>query len=116
MQADNRTIIYIITGRTPESARAAVAAAKSESAPDVVSIFASRAFPGGIEERLEERYRIGDYFDDIEISGVSGDPLSCQIIFRVREGVDSFWKALIDRVLSRVRSAAGVSIRFMTPG
>ncbi len=116
MQVDNRTIVYVITGRTQESARAAEAAAKLEIAPEAVSIFVSRAFPGGIEKRFEERFRIGDYFDFIEVSDVSGDPLSYRIAFHVREGVDSWWKALIDRVLSRVRSTAGVSIKFMTPG
>lgn len=108
MQTDNRTIIYVITGSTPESARAAGAVAKIESAPDAVSTFVSRAFPGGVEKRMEERFRIGDYFDFIEVSDVAGDPLSCRIEFHVREDVDSFWKALIDRVLLRVRNAGGV--------
>lgn len=96
-------VTWTITAKTLEQASNAHEIAKNESEPDRVVTFIVRAFPNGIEKRYEEKYRIGDYFDKIEISDVTDN--SFEIAFYVREGVISKWKDLSVGLLSKMREA-----------
>ncbi len=56
-------------------------------------------FPGGIEQQREERYRLGDYFDEITL--VPKDNMNSLLTFEIKPGVSSMWKYLVMRVLKK---------------
>lgn len=65
--------------------------------------------PGDIERHT---YRLGDYFDDIQMKQ---DEPHCrlEITFHIRQDVDSHWKDLVMAVLRSLnKSFSGISIEF----
>lgn len=71
-----------------------------------------RSYPCGIEKQVTTFRRLGDYFDSINVA-TSGrkDDTSFKMVFRVRHGVDHYWKDLMLRILRSFKSDdADVSI------
>jgi hypothetical protein len=91
--------------RSEESARTRID-------PNDVVFRAVRHFPGGAERRTTETYRLGDYFERIELHpDTSPSQLSFRLVFYIREGVDSHWKHVMMSVLrSIVEDLSGVSV------
>ena len=65
--------------------------------------------PGEVEKHT---YRLGDYFDSIEL--LSDEPNSrLKMTFHIRQDVDSHWKDLLMAVLRSLgKRCSGISIEF----
>ena len=65
--------------------------------------------PGQTEKRI---YRLGDYFDSIEL--LHDEPnKTLRLTFHAREGVDSRWKDLLMAVLRALgKRFAGITVEF----
>lgn len=112
MKTDTPTVVCVIASEAPEVLHAVEEMARVKSAPDNVSVAVGRAFPGGVEERVERRYRVSDYFESVEITENAADA-SFTIVFHVRRGVDGYWKDLIAHILMDVEQA-GASVKSVT--
>lgn len=92
-----------------ESLRTATEFAQHRVRPDEEITRTHVTFPGGVERREVRAFRLGDYFDTIELlSGSSGE--SFTLTFHVNPGAGADWKYLIVSVLRELNeSARGVS-------
>jgi len=61
-----------------------------------------QSFPDGVERRTTKYYRLGDYFDSIELIHSQSEILSLKLIFYPKEGVSTYWKALLMGVLRSI--------------
>lgn len=102
---EKATIVCVISGPTPEMLRAGEHLARTESALDRVSTVVSFSFPGGVERRVERSYRIGDYFDRIEIGNLMSEGRSFEMVFHVRPDAGRYWKDLIVGILRDMEQA-----------
>ena len=105
MKNEKATIVCIIRGQTPDVMRAGKALARNESALDRVSTVASFSSPGGVDRIVEHSYRIGDYFENIEVGALTDDCRSFEIIFHVRPDAGRYWKDLLVGILSVLERA-----------
>jgi hypothetical protein len=103
---------YLIRCDSTETLRHAIRVAKVRIHRDEEITRTFRTFPGGIERRQIASYRIGDYFDRIDLIQNESDPLSFELVFHVHQGVDSTWKALIVSVLRSINDdLPGISVK-----
>jgi hypothetical protein len=78
-----------------------------EIAPEAVYVDEVRAFPGGIETRFREPYRLGDYFESVQVlPSTERKPTSFHLLFRRWPTAPRFWKDLMVRILQKVRDEA----------
>lgn len=100
---DVLSIAGIVRGESAEIVRKATEVARHVTRPDEEITRTLRTYPGG-NERLEIRaFRLGDYFDKIELlPDESGDASSFKLVFQIRQGVDSSWKPLLVAVLRAI--------------
>lgn len=112
---DRRTITCIIQCESEDALRRSQEFTKERIALDEAIHKTFRTYPGGVE-RLEHRsYRLGDYFDRIELqSDVAGGPFSFALVFHTHQDVDSYWKDLVVAALRRISEATGAKIHSIT--
>ena len=70
--------------------------------PDEVIHRTFLTFPRGIEQRNVRSFRLGDYFDNVELSEIDDDQSSFLIVFHVSQGVESYWKDLVSAILRTI--------------
>lgn len=105
------TIASIVRGDSTETLRKATAIAREMTRLDEEITRTFITSPGGIERREVRAFRLGDYFDRIELlPSESDNSASFTLTFRIRHGVDSSWKALLVAVLRTIsESVPGIS-------
>jgi hypothetical protein len=99
-----------------ETLRQAMELARTCIHPDNEIVKTFRTFPAGVERREVRAFRLGDYFDGIQLIREESDgPLSFRLIFRVSQSVrDNYWKDLLVAVLRSVSDGLpGVSTSIM---
>lgn len=106
------TITCVIVCKTAEMLREAEELARDRfNLSETISITYAYA-PGGVETRFVKDFKLGDYFESIDVERDESDAAcSFKIIFHSRQGVTSYWKDLMMAVLRSVREATGASIR-----
>lgn len=97
---------------SPETLRHSQELARQRIRLDRIIEKTFRSFPGGVEKRIHKEYRLGDYFDSIELTDADsrGESPSFKVIFHVHGSVDSFWKDLVVTVLRSISDEAGASL------
>lgn len=69
----------------------------------------------GVETRRSEAYRLGNYFDRIDVKEAK-DGSSLTLTFWVRPSADSLWKDLVMAILRSIRDSVGAfSVEFAQP-
>jgi hypothetical protein len=103
---DARTVTCVVTCKSAEILRRSAVLAKRWTDHNETVIQTIRRFPGGVEETVVYNYRLGDYFDSIELQpGTMDEAFSFQLVFRLRRGVESGWQYLVMAVLRAITDA-----------
>lgn len=108
-------IVCVVRCASADALRAAIEIAERLNHPDseITRIFVT--MPGGGEEKRD--FRIGDYFDRIELMYSGSSDASFSLTFHIRGGVDSSWKAVLVAALQAIReSAPGVKVSIIPGG
>lgn len=113
MSNDTATITCVIRAESPEKLRLAEQMAAEKVALDNIITDVIKAYPGGVETTRTERYRLGDYFDQIQILAGSSSQ-SFRLVFHRRADAKRFWRELIAEVLRSLRESTGISIGEIT--
>lgn len=72
---------------------------------DAVQVFMRTSSPGGVRKTEEIPYRIGDYFQHIEISPLENDAAALRIMFHRRPDAGRLWKDLMVKILRSAQEA-----------
>jgi hypothetical protein len=111
MEHGTNAITWIIACDSWETLRQAKQFAQSESDPDRTFDDIAISFPNGIEQRVTERHRLGDYFERVQIVPSDSHSTSFKLVFQPRQGAKRYWKDLMVRILGSLRQDfSGVSI------
>lgn len=100
------TVTCLVRSESPEELRAAERVAAEKSSLDRVITDVVHRFPRGVEQREEVKYRLGDYFDGIQVLRAPANAKSFKIVFRVRQDAGRFWRDLMVDVLRSIRSSS----------
>ena len=114
VQSDRRSVTCVLECKSAEILRQAKELASKRIDLGEIVPRTLRYFPKGVEKRIVESYRLGDYFEKIELADEATDDLSFKLIFHPRQGVTSYWKDLMMAVLKSISdSSDGVVINSM---
>jgi hypothetical protein len=98
-----QTITGIARCESAETLRTAIELAERVIHPNTEIVKTILTLPGGVEKREKRAFRLGDYFNEIELLPNEADaPPSFVLVFHIREGVTSFWKDLLMTVLHEI--------------
>jgi hypothetical protein len=116
MRADALTIVCVISCESAGILRAVVELAIKKVSLDNVFTSVKRATPGGVDTRIVEDHRLGDYFEEIQIVEGSGDsPWSFRLVFHPRKDANRYWRDLLVNILQSIKdSSGGVAVRSVT--
>jgi hypothetical protein len=107
-------ITCLVRCESAESLRAATEVVERLNQPDTVIPKTFITLPGEREERL---FRMGDYFDKIELKpSESGDSASFSLLMYIGESASSFWKDLLMEALQTLRECAPGVRASIVPG
>jgi hypothetical protein len=112
---DTSAIICVFAGRSRNTLRQAELLAQKEidlnkTVEDIVI-----SYPDGVEQRTTEYYRLGDYFDRIQILDHPDDSQFFELVFHPRLDAGKYWKDLVEiTIVSIGKSAPGVWIASVT--
>jgi hypothetical protein len=110
MRDKTQPISWKVNCKRPADLQKAESVARSEAEPDRVLKDAARTTPGGVENIVTTYYRVGDYFQSVQV--FPDEQNAFRIVFYPRPNAGRYWKDLMANVLRAVRdSAEGVSIR-----
>jgi len=108
MNMDCRTITSVIDCKSPETMRELEKVAVKEIGPNHTII---RTMKSGHGEPERMVYRLGDYFENIELQHEESNRLI--LTFHARHDVDSRWKDLLMAVLRALgKRFAGITVEF----
>jgi hypothetical protein len=112
MRHEPSVITWTVHCRSDQAARNVVDLLAKITQSDSVLTDEVRSFPGGVEQRREERHRIGDYFREIRWDCLANEQFSLRLVFVRSESSPRFWKDVMARLLQAVRnSGADVTIQ-----
>ena len=118
MATETLRIAGIVRGNSAETVRKATEVARHVTRPDEEITRTFRTLPGGMERLEVKVFRLGDYFDKVElVTSESDEPATFTIVFHVKQGVDSSWKPLLLAVLRTISEGVpGISASILPPG
>lgn len=112
----NKKIVCILNCGSLDAMRQAEQMALVETDPDRVIVDICIAFPGGVEQRTEEHYRVGDYYPKRIQVIAQPETTSLMLVFEpdmLKPG-RRFWKDMIVEISTSIRNAIpGVSMESM---
>ena len=110
-----RIITYVAVSKSAETLRRLEELVKRQTDPDGTIAKVSMCYPAGVEKVTVKEHRIGDYFEKIELLHEdSADNLSVKVVFHVRQGVDSYWKDMMFRILrTGCEGLTGLTVRLV---
>ncbi len=109
-------ITSVLHSKSEDAMRRSREVANNRIQPDELIHKTFRRFSGGAEKIEHEFYRIGDYFDRIEVAcDPQVDPLSITLVFHVRKDADPYWRDIVVAVLRSISEETGASIRSVSP-
>jgi hypothetical protein len=107
MRYDPLFLVWAINCSSSEDCRRLQRWLPGQITPEAVFVDEVRAFPGGIETRCPEPYRLGDFFESIQmLPAAEQTPTSFRLLFHRRPAAQRFWKDLMVRILQKVRDEA----------
>jgi hypothetical protein len=110
MRDERSQISWKISCKFSADLQKAESIARSEAEPDKVIRDVARTTPGGAEKLVTTTYRIGDYFQSVQVC--PDERNAFRIVFYPRPNAGRYWKDLMAGVLRAIRdSAEGVSIK-----
>lgn len=114
--ANSPTVTCLVRSESPEGLLAAERVASEKASLDTVITDVVHRFPNGVEQQEEVKYRLGDYFDGIQVIHAPANTKSFKIVFQVRQGAGRFWRDLMADVLRSIRSSsANISTSIARP-
>lgn len=99
------TITSIIGFESPEAMQATEALLRERIDLNYVFKINSYTWPGGVETVSTNEFRMGDYFEKIEIS--NDPPNGLKLTFHKLPGAGNYWKDLLVRTVTLVRDKKG---------
>jgi hypothetical protein len=106
----------VVRSDSAETLRKATEVASEFTRPDEKITRTIKTFPGGVEQVEKRAFRLGDYFDSVElVASEPDDPKTFSIIFHIRRGVDSTWKPLVLAVLRAISDGVPGVIASLSP-
>jgi hypothetical protein len=98
-----QTITGIARCESAETLRKVIEFAECVTHPNTEIVKTIITRPGGVERREVRAFRLGDYFDKIDLlPNESDSSASLSLIFHIREGVTSFWKDMVVSLLQEI--------------
>lgn len=109
-----QTVTCIINCKSVEDLRICEQKVRGRIDCDRIVTRTWRRFPRGVEKKTVKKYKLGDYFDSIELIP-SKIENSFNLIFYPRQGADPYWKDLIIAVMQSVSDSHSVTWRVVVP-
>lgn len=109
---DAPTITFVIRADSRDVLLVAERVATRKADLDSVITNVIRRYPRGVEKTEEVKYRLGDYFDGIQIvDDKSDDNRSFSLVFHPRADAGRFWRDLMAAVVTTVSASVdGISV------